>query len=179
MINAESSLGQVVPDAKKEKEKSLPVVETENGISYKYLSDGSVAKSKSPKGGIWPLEQEKITGPLDTLVFIPDYDTLMKVNIPGVVPRLRFGEDEKEYARLLNNLVKKPDFNGEVVNEDGVKLKNNVEIRAQKGGVYLVLDSDTKIPVAKMPRENCYAFEAKESNEKRECNLEGKVESIK
>jgi hypothetical protein len=179
MINAESSLSQSVPEAKKEQEKSLPVVETENGVSYKYLSDGTVAKSKSPKGGFWPLEQEKITGPIETLVFLPDYDTLMRINIPGIVPRLRFGEDEKEYTRLLNNLMKKSDFNGDIVNEDGVKLKNNVEIRAQKGGVYLVLDPHTKVPVAKMPREKFYAFEAKESDGERVCNLEGKVEYIK
>jgi hypothetical protein len=133
------------------------LVITEQGSRYKYLPSGKTQRYQPKKGILHP--------PMDALVFIPDYQTILKAapnwfDVKGIL-----GANTAEYEGIIFRGIYRRTSQNFIVTLDGLWLRNDLEIRQYGGPVFLTFGEgknvDFRIPVSPQPRIGYEAFDTR------------------
>jgi hypothetical protein len=131
---------------------------TEKGSVYTVLSDGRTQRFKNVSN--------KEHSPTDTIVFVPDYETLKTLATDGKTNSIidMIGKHKDDLHSVLENYSLLMDHGLYIIDSNGKKLRTKYEID-EADRVFLAFVSDTKkpfaIPVAKKPRIGFMPFETR------------------
>ncbi len=142
------------PDRNKKIENiQISSIETAKGSIYQYLPDGRTQRFKKV--------ENKEYEPQDVIVFIPDWDTVLKKAPKEFIEKF---ENQTEYDQLLLKYAQKEKIYP--INEKGEKLKDNNHKNSSQE-IFIALNKKGKespdyiIPVSKTPIINYKPYDTR------------------
>ncbi len=135
-------------------QKKIRSFETSMGSSYRYLPDGRTQRFKKVENR----EYE----PQDVIVFIPDWNTLLKKAPKEFIDR--FDGNENEFEQQILSYSREMKIY--IINEDGKKMTSNQEAQSQKS-LFLAFckesrsEPDFMIPVVTKPKEGWTPYDTR------------------
>lgn len=157
--------------------KDIKFIETAKGSIYRYRSDGRTERFKKVEG--------KVYEPQDALVFIPDYDTFVKIAPKQLLEKYPLAENPVLYEEILLSYLHEKDKTVRIIDQQGKELKTNREIEQAKGQVFIAFctkqpefKADFHIPVSKTPRLNFETFDTSYQNGEHQYHIGNKVVKI-
>lgn len=142
----------------------VEMVETAEGSTYRYLSDGTTQRFKKVEGRDYE--------PQAALVYVPPFEWVKQYASPEMLEKM--GKEDYIYEDNLLHYVQNPYKDGNkvyIVDAIGKKIETNEEIKNAKGQIYLAFLKDGKtdffIPVSHKPVVGFYTFDTRTYNDEK------------